>query len=242
MSAVLCFFICVKLMISSIYFLSCGFIPFYCFTIVVFLLISVSDSLQPHGLQHKRLPVLHHLPEFAQTHVHWVSDAIQPSHPLSSPSPPPLNLSQHQGLFQCVSSSHQVAWYWSFSFSIGPSNEYSALISFRVHWFDLLAVQETLKSLLQQSQFKTINSLVLSLLYSPTLTSIHDYWRNHSFNYTDLCWQSDALLFNVLSRFVIAFLPRTKCLLMLWLQSLSAVILEPKEIKSVPVSTFSPST
>ena len=154
MSAVLCFFICVKLMISSIYFLSCGFIPFYCFTIVVFLLISVSDSLQPHGLQHKRLPVLHHLPEFAQTHVHWVSDAIQPSHPLSSPSPPPLNLSQHQGLFQCVSSSHQVAWYWSFSFSIGPSNEYSALISFRVHWFDLLAVQETLKSLLQHHHLK----------------------------------------------------------------------------------------
>ena len=68
----------------------------------------VSDSLWPHGLQHARLPVHYHLPEFAQTHVHWVSDAIQPSHPLLSPSPPAFNLSQHHGLFQWVSSSHQV--------------------------------------------------------------------------------------------------------------------------------------
>ena len=131
--------------------------------------------------------------------------------------------------------------YWSFSFSISSFSEYSGLISFRVHWFDLLAVQGTLKSLLQQPQLKTINSLVLSLLYGPTLTSVHDYWRNHGFSYTDLCWQRDVLLFNMLSRFIIAFLPRTKCLLMLWLQSRSAVILEPKEIKSVTVSTFSPS-
>ena len=69
----------------------------------------VSDSLQPHGLQHTGFPVLQHLPEFAQTHAHRVSDAIQPSHPLSSPSPPALNLSQHQGLFQWVGSSHQMA-------------------------------------------------------------------------------------------------------------------------------------
>ena len=84
-------------------------------------------------------PVLHHLLDFAQTHVHWVSDAIQPSHPLSSPSPPSLNLSQHQGLFQRVGSLPQVAKVcWSFSFSISPFNEYSGLISFRVDWFDLL--------------------------------------------------------------------------------------------------------
>ena len=75
---------------------------------------------------------------------HGGSDAIQPSHPLSSPSPPIFNLSQHQGLFQWVGSWHQVAKYWSFSFSISPSNEYSGLISFRVDWFDLLAVQGTL--------------------------------------------------------------------------------------------------
>ena len=77
--------------------------------------------------------VLYCLLEFAQTHVHWVGDAIQPSHPLSSSSPPVCNLSQHQGLFQWVSSSNQVAKvYWSFSFSISPSNEYSRLISFRM--------------------------------------------------------------------------------------------------------------
>ena len=77
-------------------------------------------------------PVHHQLPEITQTHVHRVSDAIQPSHPLSSPSPPTFNLSQHQGLFKWVSSSRQVAKYWSFSFSISPSNEYSGLISFRI--------------------------------------------------------------------------------------------------------------
>ena len=99
-------------------------------------------------------PVLHYLPEFAQTHVHWVNDAIQPSHPLSSPSPSALNLSQHQGLFQWASSLHQVAKYWSFSFSISPSNEYSGLISFRINWFDLLTVQGTLKSLLQHHSSK----------------------------------------------------------------------------------------
>ena len=95
-------------------------------------------------------PVHHQPPELAQTHVHWVSDAIQPSHPLSSPSPPAFNLSQHQGLFLWVSSLHQVAKvYWSFSFSISPSNEYSGMLPFRVDWLDLLVVQGTLKSLLQ---------------------------------------------------------------------------------------------
>ena len=96
-------------------------------------------------------PVYHQHPELAQTHVPQVSDAIQPSHPLLSPSPPAFNLSQHQGLFTWVSSSHQVAKvkYWSFSFSISPSNEYSGLIFFRVDWLDLLAAQGTLKRLLQ---------------------------------------------------------------------------------------------
>ena len=100
------------------------------------------------------LPVHHQLPEFTQTHVHWIGDAIQPSHPLSSPSPPTFNLSECQGLFKWVSSSHQVAKYWSFSFSISPSNEYSGLISFRMDWLDLLAVQGTLKSLLQHHSSK----------------------------------------------------------------------------------------
>jgi len=96
----------------------------------------------------------HQLPEFTQTRIHWVSDAIQPSHPLLSLSPPAFNLSQHQGLFKWVSSLHQVARYWSFSFSISPSNEYSGLISFRVDRLDLLAVQGTLKSLLQHHSSK----------------------------------------------------------------------------------------
>ena len=85
--------------------------------------------------------------------------------------------------------------YWSFSFSISPSNEYSGLISFRIDWFDLLAVHGTVKSLLQQSQFKSISSSVLSLLYGPIVTSIHDYWKNQSFDYMDLCLQSDVFPF-----------------------------------------------
>ena len=99
-------------------------------------------------------PVHHQLLELAQTQVHQVEDAIQPSCPLSSPSPPAFNLSQHQGLFQWVSSSHQVAKYCSFSFSISHSNEYSGLISFRMDWLDPFAVQGTLKSLLQYHSSK----------------------------------------------------------------------------------------
>ena len=100
------------------------------------------------------LPVHHQLLEFTQTHVHWVSDAIQLSHPLSSPSPPAPNPSQHQGLFQWVGSLHQVAKVLDLQLSISPSNEYLGLISFRIDWFDLLAVQRTLKSLLQHRNSK----------------------------------------------------------------------------------------
>ena len=107
-------------------------------------------------------------------------------------------------------------------------------------WLGLLVVQGTLKSP-PTPQFKSINSSVLGFLYSPTLTSIHDYWKNRSFDYTDLCQQSDISLFNMLSRFVIAFLPRSMHLLISWLQSPSTVILEPKEIKSVTVPIVSPS-
>ena len=99
-------------------------------------------------------PVHHQLPELTQTYFHWVGDAIQPSHPLSSLSPPAFNLSQHQGLFQWVSSAHQVPKYWSFSFSSSPPNEYLGLISFRIDWLNLLAVQGTLKSLLQHHNTK----------------------------------------------------------------------------------------
>ena len=94
------------------------------------------------------LPVHHQLPEFTEIHAHWVSDAMQPFHLLSSPSPPAPNPSQHQGLFQWVNSSPKWPKYWSFSFSISPSNKHPGLISFRMDWLDLLAVQGTLKSLL----------------------------------------------------------------------------------------------
>ena len=100
------------------------------------------------------LPVPHHLLEFTQIHVHQVGDAIQPSHPLRSPSPPAHNPSQHQSLFQWVNSSHEVAKDWSFSFSIIPYKEIPRLISFRMDWLDLLAVQGTLKSLLQHHNSK----------------------------------------------------------------------------------------
>ena len=100
------------------------------------------------------LPVYHQLPEFIQTHVHWVGDAIQPSHPLSSPSPPTFNLSQNQGLFQWVSSLHHVTQVLELQLQISPSNDYSGLISFRMDCLDLVAVQGTLKSLLQHHSSK----------------------------------------------------------------------------------------
>ena len=108
------------------------------------------------------LPVYHQLPEFTQTHVHQVGDAIQPSHPLSSPSPPAPNPSQHQGLFN--ESTLRVRWpkYWSFSLSISPSNEHPGLVSSRMDWLDLLAVQGTLKSLLQPHSSKAFFSTQLS--------------------------------------------------------------------------------
>ena len=114
--------------------------------------------------------VPHCLPEFAQIHVYWVNGSILSSHLLLHPSPPALNLSQHQGLFQWVALCIRWPKYWSFR--ISPSSEYSGLISFRTDWFDL-AVQGTLKS--QKHQF-----FGFSLLYSPTFTSVHDYQENHS--------------------------------------------------------------
>ena len=187
----------------------------------------MSDSLQPHDCSTSGLPVHQYLPEFAQTHVHWVSDAIQPSHPLPSPSLPDLIFPSKQGLSQWVGSSHQWPKYWSFSFSISPSNKYLGLISLRIDCLDRLAVQGILKS--PASQFKGISSLVLGLFYCQALTSIHDYWKNHSFDYADFVGKVMSLLFNTLSRFVIVFLPKSKRLLISWLLSPSAVILEPKK-------------
>ena len=125
-------------------------------------------------------PVHHQFPEPAQIHVHQVGDAIQPSHPLSPPSPPDFSLSQHQGLFQWVSFLHQVAKVLEFHFNISPSNEYSGLISFRMDWLDLLAVQGTLKSLLQHHSSKA--SILQHSAFFIVQLSQHDYWKNHSFD------------------------------------------------------------
>ena len=173
------------------------------------------------------LPVHHQLPQFTQTHVHWVGDDIQPSHPLLSLSLA-LNLSQHQGLFKWVSSLHQVGPnYWSFSFNISPSDEYPGLISFRMDWLDLLAVQGTLKSLLQHHSSKA-SILRRSAFFTVQLS--HPYMTTGktiaSTRWT-LVGKVMSLLLNMLSRLVIIFLPRSKRLLISWLQSPSAVILEP---------------
>ena len=128
--------------------------------------------------------------------------------------------------------------YWSFS--IRPSNEYSRLISFRMDWLDLLAIQRTLKILPQHHSSKALIFYALSFLYSPILTSMHDYWKNHSFDRQTFVGKVMSLPFNMLSRLVITSLPRRKHLLISWLQSPSAVILEPKKIKSVTLFTFSP--
>ena len=103
----------------------------------------MSDSLRLHGVQHTRPPCP------SPTHVHWVGDTIQPSHLLSSPSPSAFSLSQHQGLFQWINCSHQVAKVLELQLQHSSSNEYSGLISFRIDWFDLLVVQGTAKNILQ---------------------------------------------------------------------------------------------
>ena len=131
------------------------------------------------------LPVHHQLPELAQIHVHLVDDVIQPSHPLSSPSPA-FNFSQHQGLFKW--SVLLIKWpeYWSFSISISPFNEYSVLISFKMDVGSPWSPRDSPESS-PTPQFKIINSLVLSFLYSPTLTAIHNCWKNHSLDCCCCC-------------------------------------------------------
>ena len=149
------------------------------------------------------LPVHHQLPEFTQTHVQRLGDAIQRSHPLSSPSPPAPNPSQHKGLFQWVNSHSK---YRSFSFSISPSNEHPGLISFRMDWLDLLSVQGTLKSLLQHHSSE---ASIFQCSASFTVQLSHPYMTTGET--TALIRQTFvgkvmSLLFNMLSRLVIAFL------------------------------------
>ena len=175
------------------------------------------------GCSTQGFPIHHQLPEPTQTHVHLVGDAIQPSHPLSTPSPPAFNLTQHQGLFK----------------GVGASNEYSGLISFRIISLDLLAVQGTLKSLLQHdssnASIPQSSAFFIVQLLHPYVTS----GKTIALTRRTFVGKVMSLLFNMLPRLVIAFLPRRKCLfffflrkclLISWLQSPTAVILEPKRI------------
>ena len=185
----------------------------------------MSDSLQPHELQHCQAS-LSSIFEFAQIHMHWVSDAIQPSHPLLPPFTLDLNFPQHRGFFKWIGSLHQVATYWNFSFSISPYSEYLGLISFGIDWFDFLAIQGTLEPSLA-SQFESINffgaqpSLWFKTHICTGKTTALTAWTFVS--------KVTSLFFNMVSRFIIAFLPRNKHLS--WLQSPSAEILETEKIK-----------
>ena len=183
----------------------------------------VSYSLRPHESQHARPPCASPTPRIYPNYYtlsRWCHPTILSS---VAPSPPALSLSQHQGFYS--ESALCIRWpkYWSYSFNISPSDEYSGLISFRIDWFDILAVQGTQEFSLTL-QFKSTNSLALSLLYGPSLTSITTTGK------TIAMWtfvgKVMSLLFNTLSRFAIAFHPRSKCLLFSWIQSPSAVILE----------------
>ena len=176
------------------------------------------------------LPVHHQLLEFTQTHIHRVRDAIPPSHPLSSPFPPAPNPSQPHSLFQWVKSSHEVAKVLDFQvFSIIPSKEHPWLISFRMDWLDLVAIQVTFKSLIQHHNSKASilwhSAFFIVQLSHPFMTT----GKTIALNRWTFVGKVMSLLFNMLSRLVITFLPRSKCLLISWLQSPSAVILESKK-------------
>ena len=153
-------------------------------------------------------PVHHQLPEFTQTHVHRVGDVIQPSHPLSSPSPPAFNLSNIRVFSN--ESALRIRWpkYWSFSFNISPSNEHLGLISFRMDWLDLFAVQGTLKTLLQHHSSKA-SILRCSVLFTVQLS--HPYTttgKTIALTRQPFAGKVLSLLLNILSRLVITFLPR----------------------------------
>ena len=170
-------------------------------------------------------PVLHYLPELAQIHVAQIGDAIQPSRPLLCPSPPTFNLSQHQGLFKWVLCNR---WpkYWSLSFSISASNEYSGLISFRIDSLQSKIFSRVFfNTTVQKHRF--FSAFFIVQLSHPYMTT----GKTIALTRQTFVGKVVSLLFNMLSRLAITFLPRSKCLSISWLQSLSAVILEPPKIK-----------
>ena len=177
--------------------------------------------------------------EFAQTSVHWVSDAIQLSHPLWRPLLlpsifPSIRVFSNETVFS-------IRWpkFWGFSFSISASKEYSGLISCRLDWLWSPCCPRDSQESFPEPHFES-NSSVLRFLYGPTFLSVHDYWKKHSLTIQTFAGKVTSLFFNKLSRFVITFLRRRKCLWNSWLQSLSAVNWKPKKIKSLTISTFAP--
>ena len=173
-------------------------------TILINIVIRKSQSAQE--LSHVRLcnrmdcsipglPVHHQLPELIQTYVHQVSDDIQPTHPLSSPSSPAFNLFEHRGHSQGVSSSHQVAKVMESQLQY---QSFPLIFKTDFLWDGLVGSPWGPRDSQESSpipQFKSINSSALSFLHSPTLTSIHDHWKKHSLDRTDLCWQSNVSAF-----------------------------------------------
>ena len=187
------------------------------------------------------LPVHHHLPEFTQTHVHGV---VMPSNHLILCCPlfllpsifPSIRVFSSESVLCIRQPKH-----WSFSFSNSPSNEYSGLISYRMDWLDLLAVQDTLKSLLQHHSSKASilqrSAFFIVQLSNPYMTT----GKTTALTRQTFADKVMSLLLNMLSMLVTTFLPRSKCLLISWLKSPSAVILESQKINSETVSTVSPS-
>ena len=209
----------------------------FSFSSVQFSCSVLSNSLWPHESQHTSPPCPSPLPESTQTHVHWVGDPSSHlilCHPLLLLPPilPSIRVFSKESTFH-------MRWpkYWSFSFNISPSNEPPGLISFRMDWLDLLAVQGILKSLLQQHSSK---ASILQRLAFFTIPLSHPYmttWKTIALTRQTFDGKVMSLLFNMLSRLIITFLPRSKHLLISWLQSPSAVVLETKKIKSDTVST-----
>ena len=170
------------------------------------------------------LPVYHQLPELAQTHVHRISDAIQPSHPLSPPSPPafifPSIMVFSNEVLLCI----RCPKHWNFSISISSSNEYSGLISFRMDWLDLLAVQGTLKSLLQHHSSK------VSVLQHSAFFRVQLSHTGKTIGLTKRTFFGKVIFLSLnMSKLVRAFLPRSKQILISWLQSQSALFWSPRK-------------
>ena len=205
-----------------------GLTPLSLYSDILFIIFSFSSVAQlclilcdPMGCSMPGFPVHHQLLALTQIHVHWVGDAIQLSHP----SPPAFNPSQHQGLFQWVSTSHQVVKVLELQHQ---SFQWMFRVDFLQDWLVWSSCSpKDFQEFSPAPQFKSINSSVLCFLYSTTVTSIHDYWKTTALTRQTFAGKVMFLLFKMLSRLDIAFLPRSKHLLISWLQSPSAVILEP---------------